>query len=157
MAFWNRRKPIDQLGAPEGHRSLAKTLSWPHLIGLGVGAIVGTGIYTLIGVGADRAGPAVMLSFVLAGLVCACAALAYAELSTMMPVAGSAYTYSYAVRRSGGGSSAGADPGVFLLVSAARSAGRAFRSFLQRAGRRRTCHRWPWASRAGGLVNLPPS
>jgi APA family basic amino acid/polyamine antiporter len=97
MAFWNRRKPIDQLGAPEGHRSLNKTLSWPHLIGLGVGAIVGTGIYTLIGVGADRAGPAVMLSFVLAGLVCACAALAYAELSTMMPAAGSAYTYSYAV------------------------------------------------------------
>ena len=97
MAFWNRRKPIDQLGAPEGHRSLAKTLSWPHLIGLGVGAIVGTGIYTLIGVGANLAGPGVMLSFVLAGIVCACAALAYAELSTMMPAAGSAYTYSYAV------------------------------------------------------------
>src|SRR3712207_8655547 len=68
MAFWNRRKPIDQLGAPEGHRSLNKTLSWPHLVGLGVGAIVGTGIYTLIGVGADRAGPAVMLAFVLAGV-----------------------------------------------------------------------------------------
>ena len=97
MAFWNRRKPIDQLAGAEGHAPLAKTLSWPHLIGLGVGAIVGTGIYTLIGVGANLAGPGVMLSFVLAGIVCACAALAYAELSTMMPAAGSAYSYTYAV------------------------------------------------------------
>jgi len=63
---------------------------------LGVGAIVGTGIYTLIGVGAAKAGPAVILSFAIAGSVCACAALAYAELATMMPASGSAYTYSYA-------------------------------------------------------------
>jgi APA family basic amino acid/polyamine antiporter len=77
-----------------GH-SLAKTLSWPHLIALGVGAIVGTGIYTLVGVGAERAGPAVILAFVICGLVCACAALAYAELATMIPAAGSAYTFSY--------------------------------------------------------------
>ncbi|MEG3182086.1 amino acid permease [Sphingomonas sp. LT1P40] len=81
--------------APE-HR-LAATLSWPHLIALGVGAIVGTGILTLIGVGAGKAGPAVILSFVIAGAICACAALAYAEMSTMMPASGSAYTYSYAV------------------------------------------------------------
>ena len=73
------------------------TLSWPHLIALGVGAIVGTGIYTLIGVGAGLAGPAVILSFAVAGAVCACAALAYAEMATMMPAAGSAYTYSYVV------------------------------------------------------------
>ncbi|MDP1028497.1 amino acid permease [Sphingomonas sp. KR1UV-12] len=79
-----------------GHR-LARTLSWPHLVALGVGAIVGTGILTLIGVGADRAGPAVILSFAIAGAICACAALAYAEMATMMPVSGSAYTYSYAV------------------------------------------------------------
>jgi APA family basic amino acid/polyamine antiporter len=76
---------------------LHRTLSWPHLIALGVGAIVGTGIYTLIGVGAERAGPAVIVAFVVAGLVCVCAALAYAELATLMPVSGSAYTYSYAV------------------------------------------------------------
>lgn len=81
--------------APE-HR-LAATLSWPHLIALGVGAIVGTGILTLIGVGAGKAGPAVILSFVIAGGICACAALAYAEMATMMPASGSAYTYSYAV------------------------------------------------------------
>ena len=92
------RKKIIATGAdqPSEHR-LARTLSWPHLVALGVGAIVGTGILTLIGVGADRAGPAVILSFVIAGVICACAALAYAEMSTMMPASGSAYTYSYAV------------------------------------------------------------
>jgi len=97
MAFWNRRRSIDAMLAPHSGHALKKTLSWPHLMALGVGAIVGTGILTLIGVGAGLAGPAVMISFALAGLVCACAALAYAELSTMMPAAGSAYTYSYAV------------------------------------------------------------
>jgi basic amino acid/polyamine antiporter, APA family len=91
-----RRKPIGAEHHPAEHR-LARTLSWPHLIALGVGAIVGTGILTLIGVGADRAGPAVLLSFAIAGIICACAALAYAEMSTMMPAAGSAYTYSYGV------------------------------------------------------------
>lgn len=97
MAFWNRRRSIDAMLAPHDGPAMKKTLSWPHLLALGVGAIVGTGILTLIGVGAGLAGPAVMISFALAGLVCACAALAYAELSTMMPAAGSAYTYSYAV------------------------------------------------------------
>jgi basic amino acid/polyamine antiporter, APA family len=72
-------------------------LSWPHLVALGVGAIVGTGIYTLIGVGAGLAGPAVILSFIIAGVVCVCAALAYAEMAALMPVAGSAYTYTYSV------------------------------------------------------------
>ncbi|MCA0202689.1 MAG: amino acid permease, partial [Proteobacteria bacterium] len=61
------------------------------------GAIVGTGIYTLIGVGANLAGPGVLLSFVVAGVICACAALCYAEVSTMIPASGSAYTYSYVV------------------------------------------------------------
>ena len=90
-----RRKTIQ----PEGstHAALPRTLGWPHLIALGVGAIVGTGILTLIGVGADKAGPAVILSFAIAGLICACAALAYAEMATMIPASGSAYTYSYVV------------------------------------------------------------
>ena len=92
------RKKIIATGADQpSENRLARTLSWPHLVALGVGAIVGTGILTLIGVGADRAGPAVILSFVIAGAICACAALAYAEMSTMMPASGSAYTYSYAV------------------------------------------------------------
>jgi len=81
---------------PEEHR-LKQSLSWPHLVALGVGAIVGTGILTLIGVGAGKAGPAVILSFAIAGVICACAALAYAEVATMIPASGSAYTYSYAV------------------------------------------------------------
>lgn len=94
MASLFRRKTII---AQPPERALARTLSWPHLVALGVGAIVGTGILTLIGVGADRAGPAVILSFVIAGAICACAALAYAEMATMIPASGSAYTYSYAV------------------------------------------------------------
>ena len=97
MKNWNVRKAViapDQL--PEEHR-LKKSLSWPHLVALGVGAIVGTGILTLIGVGAGKAGPAVILSFAIAGIICACAALAYAEVATMIPASGSAYTYSYVV------------------------------------------------------------
>ncbi len=91
-----RKKSIDTAADRKGHQ-LARTLSWPYLVALGVGAIVGTGILTLIGVGADRAGPAVILSFAIAGVICACAALAYAEMATMIPASGSAYTYSYVV------------------------------------------------------------
>jgi APA family basic amino acid/polyamine antiporter len=94
---WLRRKDIDKVCVHEEGRRLVPTLGWPHLVALGIGAIVGTGIYTLIGVGANLAGPAVLLSFLVAGIVCACAALAYAEMATMMPAAGSAYTYSYIV------------------------------------------------------------
>jgi APA family basic amino acid/polyamine antiporter len=93
MSFVTRRKPMEP-PAQEGHK-LIRTLSWPHLVALGVGAIIGTGIYTLTGVAAGLAGPAVIFSFALAGAVCAFAALCYAEMSTMMPQAGSAYAYSY--------------------------------------------------------------
>jgi len=97
MTFLKRRKSLDvELNIGTGTR-LKRTLGWPHLVALGVGAIIGTGIYTLVGIGAGLAGPAVILSFVVAGIVCACAALAYAEMATLMPVAGSAYTYTYAV------------------------------------------------------------
>ncbi|OYX50064.1 MAG: amino acid permease [Alphaproteobacteria bacterium 32-64-14] len=93
MGIWTR-KPI---GSPDSHEGprLRRTLGPVHLIALGVGAIVGTGIYTLIGVGADRAGPAVLISFGIAGLVCACVALCYGELASMMHASGGAYTYSY--------------------------------------------------------------
>ena len=97
MKNWNVRKTVvSREEMPEEHR-LKQSLSWPHLIALGVGAIVGTGILTLIGVGAGKAGPAVILSFAIAGVICACASLAYAEVATMIPASGSAYTYSYVV------------------------------------------------------------
>lgn len=97
MANWRAKKAVVEVEdlAPE-HR-LARSLGWPHLVALGVGAIVGTGILTLIGVGAAKAGPSVILSFVIAGLICAAAALAYAEMATMIPASGSAYTYTYVV------------------------------------------------------------
>ena len=97
MSFWNRRKSVDALAAVESAHRLKPTLSWWHLIAMGVGAIVGTGIYTLTGISAGLAGPAVILSFLLCGVICACAALCYAEMATVIPAAGSAYTYSYAV------------------------------------------------------------
>lgn len=97
MAILGPIKPITRSTDPDAAHRLRATLSWPHLIALGVGAIVGTGIYTLIGVGAERAGPGVILAFLVAGVVCACAALAYAELATLIPAAGSAYTYTYSV------------------------------------------------------------
>ena len=97
MSFLTRRIAIDaEIGHTQGH-GLKPTLGWPHLVALGVGAIVGTGIYTLTGQAAGMAGPGAMLSFLIAGAVCAAAALCYAEMATLMPRAGSAYTYSYAV------------------------------------------------------------
>ncbi|WP_114395808.1 amino acid permease [Oleisolibacter albus] len=84
-------RPLDQSQPPSG---LHRRLGWPHLVALGVGAIVGTGIYTLIGVGAERAGPAIILAFAIAGAVCALSALAYAELASMIPDAGGAYAYA---------------------------------------------------------------
>jgi APA family basic amino acid/polyamine antiporter len=92
----HRKSVVGHDEVPEEHR-LKRTLSWPHLIFLGVGAIVGTGILVLIGTAAGKAGPAMMLSFVIAGAICAAAALAYAEVATMIPASGSAYTYSYVV------------------------------------------------------------
>ncbi|HET8611358.1 MAG TPA: amino acid permease, partial [Sphingomonas sp.] len=94
MSFWGPRKAITAPPHDAAHQ-LHRTLGWPHLVALGVGAIVGTGILTLTGVGAALAGPGVILSFLIAGIVCSAAALAYAELATMIPQSGSAYTYSY--------------------------------------------------------------
>jgi APA family basic amino acid/polyamine antiporter len=97
MKNWNVRKAVVAREDMREEHRLKQSLSWPHLVALGVGAIVGTGILTLIGVGAGKAGPAVILSFAIAGAICACAALAYAEVATMIPASGSAYTYSYVV------------------------------------------------------------
>lgn len=77
-------------------RALSRTLGPFQLIMLGIGAIIGAGIFVFTGAAAGQhAGPAITLSFILAGFACACVALCYAELSSMIPVAGSAYTYAY--------------------------------------------------------------
>src|SRR5438552_4075952 len=92
------RKPLSLLlDEMAGGNRLHRILGPVQLTSLGVGAIIGTGIFILTGVAAhDRTGPALMLSFVLAGLACVFAALCYAEFASMVPVAGSAYTYAYA-------------------------------------------------------------
>ncbi len=96
MGLFGRTKPLND-HETTAESTLPKTLSWPHLIAMGIGAIIGMGIFTLTGIGAALAGPGVILSFALAGIVCALAALAYAEVATLIPAAGSAYTYTYSV------------------------------------------------------------
>jgi basic amino acid/polyamine antiporter, APA family len=93
------KKPISVLLAEAketGEHSLKRTLGPFQLTALGVGAVIGAGIFVLAGLGAHYAGPGLMLSFVLSGLGCAFAALCYAEFAAMIPLAGSAYTYAYA-------------------------------------------------------------
>jgi len=92
------RKPVKLLlEEMEGENRLRRILGPVQLSSLGIGAIIGTGIFVLTGVAAhDKTGPALMLSFVVAGLGCIFAALCYAEFASMVPVAGSAYTYAYA-------------------------------------------------------------
>ena len=96
MIFW-RVKSFDAILATAEKRKLQRSLGAWQLTLLGIGAIIGTGIFVLIAEAAQKAGPGMMLSFVIASLVCTVAALCYSELSSMIPVAGSAYTYSYAV------------------------------------------------------------
>ena len=92
-----RIKPLDDILANAERRSLKRSLGGFQLTMMGVGAIIGTGIFVLTAEAAQKAGPGMMVSFIIAGFVCAVAALCYAELASMVPVSGSAYTYSYAV------------------------------------------------------------
>jgi APA family basic amino acid/polyamine antiporter len=91
-----RIKPLDASLRTAEQRTLARSLGAFQLTLLGVGATIGTGIFVLTAAAAQKAGPAMMLSFVIAGLVCALAALCYSELAAMAPISGSAYTFSYA-------------------------------------------------------------
>lgn len=95
--FFGRVKPLDAILATAEKKSLHRTLGAFQLTMLGVGAIIGSGIFVLTAEAAQKAGPGMMVSFVIAGFVCAVAALCYAEMAAMVPVSGSAYTYSYAV------------------------------------------------------------
>jgi basic amino acid/polyamine antiporter, APA family len=93
------KKSIDKLvaNATGEANQLKRSLSSTSLVALGIGAIIGAGLFSLTGIAAaNHAGPAVTISFVLAALGCAFAGLCYAEFASMIPVAGSAYTYSYA-------------------------------------------------------------
>jgi APA family basic amino acid/polyamine antiporter len=91
------RKSIEQLHADVASSQLRRALGPVQLTTLGVGAIIGAGIFVLTGqAAAQNAGPAIVMSFVLAGIACAFAGLCYAEFASMIPVAGSAYTYAYA-------------------------------------------------------------
>ncbi|WP_454760449.1 amino acid permease [Caulobacter segnis] len=92
-----RVKSLDAILATAEKKSLHRSLGPIQLTLLGVGAIIGTGIFVLTAAAAQKAGPGMMWSFVIAGAVCAFAALCYSELASMVPVSGSAYTYSYAV------------------------------------------------------------
>src|ERR1700734_3078261 len=93
------KKPMDWLlneAGDEGAHTLKRTLGPVSLTALGVGAVIGAGIFVLSGLGAHYAGPGLMLSFVISGLGCAFAGLCYAEFAALIPLAGSAYTYTYA-------------------------------------------------------------
>ena len=93
-------KPLDKIlkeAHEEGQHGLKRVLGPLNLIALGIGAVIGAGIFVITGsVAARFAGPSITLSFVLAGVGCALAGLCYAELAAMIPVSGSAYTYAYA-------------------------------------------------------------
>lgn len=94
--FLDRIKPLDAILATAEKKSLHRSLGAVQLMLFGIGCIIGTGIFVLTSAGAQKAGPGLMLAFAIAGAVCIVAALCYAEIASMIPVAGSAYTYSYA-------------------------------------------------------------
>ncbi|HXP86269.1 MAG TPA: amino acid permease [Bryobacteraceae bacterium] len=90
-------KPLDAILADAEKESLKRTLGPVQLVALGIGAIIGAGLFSLTGIAAaNNAGPAVVISFIVAAVGCAFAGLCYSEFSTMIPIAGSAYTYAYA-------------------------------------------------------------
>src|ERR1700723_3909710 len=100
MADLLKCKPLDMLmheASETGEHSLKRALGPVNLVTLGIGAIIGAGIFVLTGSAAAKyAGPAIVLSFVLAGIACVFAGLCYAEFASLIPIAGSAYTYGYA-------------------------------------------------------------
>lgn len=94
--IFGRIKSLDAIIATAEKKSLHRSLGALQLMLFGIGCVIGTGIFVLTAVGAQKAGPGLMLAFAIAGAVCIVAALCYAEIAAMIPVAGSAYTYSYA-------------------------------------------------------------
>ncbi len=91
-----RVKPLSAILAAAEKKSLHRSLGWFQLMLFGIGCVIGTGIFVLTAAGAQKAGPGLMLAFAIAGVICIVAALCYAEIAAMIPVSGSAYTYTYA-------------------------------------------------------------
>lgn len=94
--MFGRIKPLDAILATAERKSLHRSLGAFQLTLLGIGSVIGTGIFVLTAAGAQKAGPGLMLAFAIAGVICIVAALCYSEIAAMIPVAGSAYTYTYA-------------------------------------------------------------
>ncbi|HEY0043395.1 MAG TPA: amino acid permease [Allosphingosinicella sp.] len=95
--IFGRVKPLDAILATAEKKSLHRSLGALQLTLFGIGCVIGTGIFVLTSAGAQKAGPGLMLAFAIAGAICIVAALCYAEIAAMIPVAGSAYTYTYSV------------------------------------------------------------
>lgn len=155
------RKPMAALmneAAETGTHTLKKTLGSKGLIALGIGAIIGAGLFSITGMAAaNHAGPAITLSFVVAGLGCLFAGLCYAEFASMIPVAGSAYTYSYATMGEFMAWIIGWDLVLEYAVGAATvgiSWSRYFGRFLEGFGVHlpKDLMAGPWD---GGIINLP--
>src|SRR5205809_4178639 len=99
MSMLFQTKSLERIKAEAegGEQHLKRTLGPFNLVALGIGAIIGAGLFSLTGIAAaDHAGPAVVISFIVAAIGCAFAGMCYSEFSTMIPIAGSAYTYAYA-------------------------------------------------------------
>ncbi|WP_140721688.1 amino acid permease [Pseudomonas sp. Hp2] len=155
-------------GSLEGEATLKRTLTARHLVMLGIGAVIGAGIFVLTGqAAANHAGPAVMLSFVFAGIACAFAGLCYAEFAAMMPVSGSAYSYSYSTLGEGvawfigwclvleylfAGSSVAVGWSAYLISFLTSTLGLPFPAELASAPLSWTGHAFV---ASGGIVNLP--
>lgn len=153
-----RTRSISSLMSVAAEKGLRKTLGAADLVLFGIGCIIGTGIFVLTGVAAAKfAGPGIMLSFVLSGLACTFAALAYAELAAMVPVAGSAYTYSYAALGEVVAWIVGWDLVLeYSVGSSAVAAGwSAYMTGLLKAGGINLPHALTAVPADGGIINLP--
>ena len=152
-----RVKSLDAILATAEKKGLHRSLGAFQLTLLGIGAVIGTGIFVLTAEAAQKAGPAMMISFVIAGVVCAVAALCYSELASMVPVAGSAYTYTYAVM----GELLAWMVGWALILEYAIGASAVAVGWsgyfvgLMKSWGSSYHHRSPQARSGGGVVNLP--
>jgi len=154
-----RTKPVADLLREKERSGLSKSMGPLDLTALGIGAIIGTGIFVLTGVAAAQyAGPGLVLSFVVAGVAAGLAALVYAELAAMIPVAGSAYTYSYAAMGEFTAWLVGWNLMLEYMIAVGAVAigwGSYFTDLLRTLGLSLS-PAWTAAPGAGGILNLPP-